>query len=435
VRVALVNPNWDFKGSTYFGCREPHVPLELLFAYDQLRAAGQEPLLVDAQIENLTLTEAKVRVDTFKPDFLVIPTAPSYLFWRCPPPELRIPIEWITGLLDSSAIKVVIGPHASATPAATLRKTGCDVALRGEPDQTIAQLASTPWEGIAGCCFRTETGLHISPELGVADMKALGSLDFHNYNVEAHTHRHHVFTGDHGIGAELEFARGCPWACTFCNKTLFRNKFRERGVETLLQEIDVLVSRGVQYVYFIDEIFGVGKNVRRLLEGIAERPVKIGFQTRIDLWDEESLDLLGRAHCISMECGIESITEEGREALNKNCRMDTQRITDLLIYAKQRIAWVQANLILTEKDDRRQIREWQEHLKGRGVWASEPVPMFPFPGSPLYAQTFGAPPDDQAWERAHHFYTSMFDNRGYSDIQEQKPVPIEDLENAHSSHR
>jgi anaerobic magnesium-protoporphyrin IX monomethyl ester cyclase len=175
--------------------------------------------------------------------------------------------------------------------------------------------------------------------------------------------------------------------------------------------------------------------VRRLLEGIAERPVKIGFQTRIDLWNEETLDLLGRAHCISMECGIESITEEGREELNKNCRMGTDRIGELLIYARGRIPWVQANLILTDKDDRRQISEWQEHLRSRGVWVSEPVPMFPFPGSPLYVQTFGASPDDQAWERAHHHYTATFDNKGYSDIQEQKPVPIEDLENAHLSHR
>jgi B12-binding domain/radical SAM domain protein of rhizo-twelve system len=263
----------------------------------------------------------------------------------------------------------------------------------------------------------------------------VGPLDFHNYNVEAHWHRHHVFTDDQGTGAELEFARGCPWACTFCNKTLFRNKFRERSVDALLQEIDTLIGRGVQYVYFIDEIFGVGKNVRRLLEGIAERPLKIGFQTRIDLWNEETLDLLGRAHCISMECGIESITEEGREELNKNCRIDTGRISELLIYARGRIPWVQANLILTDKDDRRQIREWQEHLRAKGVWVSEPVPMFPFPGSPLYVETFGATPDDQAWERAHHYYLSTFDNKGYSDIQEQKPVPIEDLENAHLSHR
>jgi B12-binding domain/radical SAM domain protein of rhizo-twelve system len=266
-------------------------------------------------------------------------------------------------------------------------------------------------------------------------MKALGALDFLDYSVESHRHRHHVFTGDQGLGAELEFARGCPWACTFCNKTLFRNQFRERPVDVLLREVDTLLARGVEYVYLIDEVFGAGRNVRRLLEGLAQRPIKIGIQTRIDLWDEEGLDLLARAHCISMECGVESITREGREELNKKCRIDTEKIGEMLLYARRRIPWVQANLILTEKDDRRQIQCWQEHLRREGVWVSEPVPMFPFPGSPLYRQTFGAPPDDMAWERAHHYYTTAFAAKGYSDIQEQKPVPIEELEDAHLSHR
>jgi radical SAM superfamily enzyme YgiQ (UPF0313 family) len=164
-----------------------------------------------------------------------------------------------------------------------------------------------------------------------------------------------------------------------------------------------------------------------LLEGIAERNVNIGFQTRIDLWDEESIDLLARAHCISVECGIESITEQGRDELNKNCRISTDRISELLIYAKQRIHWVQANLILTDHDDREQIRRWQANLKAHGVWVSEPVPMFPFPGTPLYVQLFGQP-DDQAWERAHRYYTQTFSDKGYSDIQEQKPSTIEELE-------
>lgn len=434
MKFALVNPNWNFKGSTYFGCPDAHVPLELLFAHDQVLAAGHEALVVDAQTENLSLEEAKCQVDAFGPDFLVIPTAPSYLFWRCPPPELRVPMEWFQGL-KTRAVKVAIGPHPSATPAATMRKLDCDVVLRGEPDQTIPQLAGQPWSDIVGCCYRDEGGIRISPGFGVTDMSALGPLSFKNYAAEKHSHRHHVFTGDHGIGAELEFARGCPWSCTFCNKTLFRNKFRERSVDAVLSEVDTLISRGVDYIYFIDEIFGVGKSVRLLLEGIAERRVKIGFQTRIDLWDEESLDLLGRAHCISMECGIESITELGREELNKNCRITTDRISELLIYARGRVPWVQANLILTEKDDRKQIQSWQEHLRSRGVWVSEPVPMFPFPGSPLYQQTFGALPDDVAWERAHDFYTTTFAQKGYSDIQEQKPVPIKELEDAYLNHR
>ena len=426
MRYAFINPNWNFAGSTYFGCREPHYPLELLFGCQQAVKAGHDALLIDAQVENFSVTDVAPRLRDFRPNFQIIPTAPSYLFWRCPQPELRVPKDWFHAL-SGMGTRVAIGPHPSATPAAALRKLNCEVAMRGEPDQTLAQLSTRPWREIAGCCWREDGTEHINPELGVTDMSALEALDFRDYPVEKHQHRHHVFTGS-GRGAEVEFARGCPWACSFCNKTLFRNKFRERRVEAVLEEIDRLIARGVDYIYFIDEIFGVGKNVLRLLEGIAERPVKIGFQTRIDLWNERTLDLLDKAHCISMECGIESITEAGREELNKNCRIDTRRISDLLIYARQRIPWVQANLILTEHDDKQEIRRWQDELKAHGVWVSEPVPMFPFPGSPLYVQTFGELPDDTAWERAHHFYLSLFKDKGFSDIQDQQPAAIEDLE-------
>jgi B12-binding domain/radical SAM domain protein of rhizo-twelve system len=428
MKYALVNPNWDFAGSTYFGCRDPHYPLELLFAYDKIVEAGHDALLIDAQVEDLDIRCVRLRLDSFSPDFLVIPTAPSYLFWRCPPPELRIPMQWFAAL-PGRAVRVAIGPHGSVTPGATLRKTGCDVVLRGEPDITLSQLANKPWDEIAGCCWRDLEGEHLSSTLGVVEMKRLGTLDFQNYPVEKHSHRHHVFHGQ-GRGAELEFARGCPWACTFCNKTLFRNRFRERNIEDVLGEIELLMMRGVDYIYFIDEIFGAGRNVHTLLKEIARREVRIGFQTRIDLWTEETLDLLERAHCISMECGVESITEQGRDELNKNCRLDTDRITELLIYARRRIPWVQANLILTAYDDREQIQRWQERLKAHGVWVSEPVPMFPFPGSPLYEQTFGAPPDDHAWERAHHHYLSTFERKGYSDIQEQSPATLDELERA-----
>src|SRR5579859_2160902 len=183
MRYALVNPNWDFTGSTYFGCRDSHYPLELLFAAGGICQAGDEALLIDSQVEGLGICQVKPKLEAFAPDFLVIPTAPSYLFWRCPPPELRVPMEWFVGL-RSKAVKVAIGPHPSATPAATIRKTGCDVALRGEPDQTLTELASKPWDEIFGCCFKKDDGqMHISPSSAVADMSALGPLDFKNYNV------------------------------------------------------------------------------------------------------------------------------------------------------------------------------------------------------------------------------------------------------------
>ena len=59
VKFALVNPAWTFEGSTYFGCQEPHYPLELLFASDQIREAGHEPLLIDAQLQRLSTREVK----------------------------------------------------------------------------------------------------------------------------------------------------------------------------------------------------------------------------------------------------------------------------------------------------------------------------------------------------------------------------------------
>ena len=433
MRYALVNPDWSFEGSTYFGCREAHFPLELLSAREMLREAGHTVLLVDALMAQLSPEQVREQLDDFGEDFLVIPTAPSYLFWRCPQPELRVPRRWISALARRSKV-VAIGPHGSVTPRATLEKTGADVVLRGEPDQTLAQLASMPWEMIAGCCWLDpKTGAYRStPGLGAVDMQAVPTLDYSDYPVERHSHCHHIFPGngaDHlKLGAEVEFARGCPYSCTFCNKTLFRNKYRERKLPAVLAEIDQLIARGVDYIYFIDEIFGVGKQVRELLEQIARRPVSIGFQTRIDLWNEESIDLLARAHCVSFECGVESITDEGRDAMNKNCRITTERINELLIYARQRIPWVQANLIKVPEDDPRQVADWQSNLKAHGVWVSEPVPMFPFPGSPEYVTTFGAQPDETAWERAHAHYLQNFSERGWSDIQEQTPLSLAELE-------
>ena len=432
MRYALVNPRWSFEGSTYFGCPDPHLPLELLSAREFLRSAGHDVLLIDANMEELTPAQTHARLDTFNEDFLVVPTAPSYLFWRCPQPELRVPAHWISALRRTSKV-VAIGPHGSVTPQATLEKTGAEIVLRGEPDQTLPQLASLPWEMIAGCCWRDRNGaFHATPGLGVTDMRALGPLDYTDYPIERHAHKHHIFPGngaDHlKLGAEVEFARGCPYACTFCNKTLFRDKYRERDLASVLHEIDQLIARGVDYIYFIDEIFGVGKQVRTLLEEIAKRPVSIGFQSRIDLWNEDLLELLGRAHCVSFECGVESITEEGRDAMNKNCRLSTDRISDLLIYARKYIPWVQANLIKTPEDDAALVTSWQTRLKAAGVWVSEPVPMFPFPGSPQYVTTFGAQPDEQAWERAHSFYLQLFADKGYSDIQEQQPLSLRQLE-------
>src|SRR5262249_54087117 len=91
VRFALINPNWTFDGSIYFGCREPHLPLELGYAQAILKRAGHDVRLIDAHLDQLEPGQVQAELARFQPDFTVIPTAPTYLFWRCAPPELTVP--------------------------------------------------------------------------------------------------------------------------------------------------------------------------------------------------------------------------------------------------------------------------------------------------------------------------------------------------------
>jgi B12-binding domain/radical SAM domain protein of rhizo-twelve system len=196
----------------------------------------------------------------------------------------------------------------------------------------------------------------------------------------------------------------------------------------LLDELDGLIAQGVRYVYFIDEIFLPD---RPLLEALVDRPVSFGVQMRIDNWSRETLDLLGKAGCVSIEAGVESITKEGRSLLAKHCKLSTEQLSDLLIHAKKSVPFVQANLIQSQTDDPADVTAFRERLRQHGVWANEPVPMFPYPGSPDYTMRWGRP-DDQAWERSVEHYLGQFDH--FSDIQESRPLPLSELEAAAPGH-
>ena len=254
-------------------------------------------------------------------------------------------------------------------------------------------------------------------------MAALPALKWSAEDVHRHRHHHHRFDRDPSApGAEMEVSRGCPYHCTFCAKDNFRDDYRKRPIAAILEELDALIAQGVEYVYFIDEIFLPN---RELLETFVDRPFSFGIQTRIDLWNHGMLDLLGRAGCVSIEAGVESLSPEGRQALDKKCKMSTAEITERLLYAKQCVPFVQANLLDSQADDPQEVEAWRQNLQSHGVWSNTPVPLFPYPGSPDYTKRWGAP-DDAAWERAHESYLSNFNE--FSDIQEQRPASLVQLE-------
>ena len=432
MRFALVNPRWTFDGSIYFGCREPHLPLEYGYARALLEREGHEVLLVDAHLHDLPAAEVTGRVAAFRPDRLVITTAPSYLFWRCAPPELRVPQETLAALAGVSGLRVVVGPHASTTPGTTLRKLAADVAVLGECEDLLARLAADPaaWGDVPSIAYMRDGELREQGSPHATDIAALPALKWTDADLSRHRHHHHRFDGTRvRAGAEMEVSRGCPYHCTFCAKDNFRDDYRRRPLPVILEEIDRFREQGVEYIYFIDEIF---LPYKELLDAMVGRGMKFGIQTRIDLWTHSLLDLLGRAGCVSVEAGVESITLEGRNLLDKGSRLTTEQLTERLTYAKQSIAFVQANLLEAGTDDPADVEAWREHLQRFGVWANKPVPMFCYPGSPGYSRRWGAP-DDLAWERALDDYLSRYTE--FSDIQEARPRPLPELELHAADHR
>lgn len=423
MKVALVNPAWRFEGSTYFGCTAPHLPLELAYSMSLLERKGHSALLIDAPLLSLSNREAAEEVSAFAPDMTVVTTAPSYLFWRCAPPELSVPREFLDLLGARGGKRVVVGPHASVTPKATLLKLNADIAVRGECEETVAALACGELANATGVAIRRGDEIEIRGPPQAARFVDAPALRWDDDYIRPHDHHHHRFDrAPHGPGAEVEASRGCPYSCTFCAKRHFRDRYRRRDRSILLDEIDGLLQQGVTYIYFIDEIFLPD---RTLLEALAERNVEFGVQTRIDLWKPEMLALLGEVGCASVEAGIESLTEEGRDALGKKCRLTTDELAALLIKARQYIPFVQANLISMAGDEATMVARWREQLRNAGVWANDPVPLYPYPSSPDYRRLFGEP-DEYAWERAHGYYLDQFSR--FSDIQDAHPLPLEELE-------
>lgn len=422
MKYALVNPNWTFTGSTYFGCREPHLPLEYGYAKVLLEKEGHEVLIIDGQLENFSRTEISNQVAAFEPDFTVVTTAPSYLFWRCAPPELRVPQETVLNLRDIGGTMVVVGPHSSTTPTTTLKKLGVDVAIMGECEEVLPKLIKE-WQTVPSICYWKNGEPFVQGVTHLSNMTTLPALHWQLETIQRHHHHHHRFdVAPSGYGAEMETSRGCPYHCSFCAKENFRNGYRQRPLAVILEELDNLITQGVEYIYFIDEIFLPN---RQLLKELMNRSVKFGVQTRIDLWTPPLLELLGKAGCVSIEAGVESISEKGRQILDKNCKLSTEALSELLIYAKKYVPFVQANLLDGQVDDYKAIESWRQQLQQFGVWANKPVPLFPYPGSPDYTKKWGLP-DDYAWERAHEYYLQVYAK--FSDIQDEKPLPLSQLE-------
>jgi B12-binding domain/radical SAM domain protein of rhizo-twelve system len=434
MKVALVNPPWVFDHSVYRGCREAHLPLEFGYARQLLLQRRHDVLLCDAQLHGWDLRALVSEIAAYRPDVIVLTTAPSYLYWGCAPPELRVPLHTARALRPFTERLIVIGPHASTTPRSTLCKLGADVAILGECEEPLVRVVESDargYERLTSIAF-FESGSE-GPRAGpsavrvqglpaASDVRTLPALGWQRRELLEHRHHHSRFNREpDGCAAELEASRGCPHSCSFCAKEHFRDRYRRRPLAIVLEEIDCLIHSGVRYLYFIDEIFLPDED---LLHALEQRKIEFGVQLRIDNWSIPMLELLGSAGCVSVEAGVESISTEGRNLLQKRARQSTAQLTERLLVAKRNIAFVQVNLLDTG-DAPDTLAAWRANLSQHGVWSMPPAPLFPYPGSAEYRRRCGVL-DDHAWERSHAHYLREY--VGWKQVQERSPLALPELE-------
>lgn len=133
--------------------------------------------------------------------------------------------------------------------------------------------------------------------------------------------------------ATMQFSRGCPYMCEFCDIiVMFGRKPRHKSLEQIGRELDVLRAQGVRKVFFVDDnLIGnlkVAKSLLRFLIDYQERhryTFSFGTEASLNLaQDEELMDLFRTARFRWAFIGIESPDEASLRETRKlqNMRED-----------------------------------------------------------------------------------------------------------------
>ncbi len=138
--------------------------------------------------------------------------------------------------------------------------------------------------------------------------------------------------------ATLQFSRGCPFRCEFCDIiVMFGRRPRWKTHEQIGRELDALRSRGLRNVFFVDDnLIGhkaVAKDLLRFLRAYQERHgYRFDFGTEASLnmaQDRELLQLFREASFTWVFIGIESSDPDTLRATRKTQNLHEDVLTSV----------------------------------------------------------------------------------------------------------
>lgn len=181
----------------------------------------------------------------------------------------------------------------------------CDTVIAGESEYIFPEFCDDIRRGRPKALYQ---------ETGVVELK------------DSPTPRFDLLKMDRYQTATLQFSRGCPYRCEFCDIiVMFGRKPRTKSPEQIGRELDALRQQGVRNVFFVDDnLIGHKAKAKELLRYLIryqnEHQYRFHFGTEASLnmaQDDELLELFRQAGFQWVFIGIESPDEESLKETKK----------------------------------------------------------------------------------------------------------------------
>jgi radical SAM superfamily enzyme YgiQ (UPF0313 family) len=404
-RIALVEPPyvfWDRRMDRLRQTEESIPGIGMLVLAAVARRNGYDVAIFDAKGSGETPGGVADRILAFRPDVVGF-SATTISITNA---------ARIAGLLKRSVpelVTVVGGPHVSAVPERTLAAfPNLDYAIIGEGEISFFELlerlrCGRAIEGCPGLVHRTPAGEIVanprSPYLTDLDALPLPAWDL--VRGFPHGFRPSLFSYRRSPVATLVTSRGCPFSCSFCDRSTSGKLGRYHTTESVLRHCQHLVDFGVRHIIFYDDLFTVKK--KRVVE-LCEAFLACGFDftwscnSHPNLLDPDTLRLMKRAGCWQIAYGIESGSQRILDVVKREVSLPRMRET----LRMTRAAGIRAKgyvMIGHPTETLQTLEETAEFLKIVELDLCQVTKFTPYPGTPAYPtiREFGR--FDEDWER------------------------------------
>lgn len=220
----------------------------------------------------------------------------------------------------------VLGGHGpSPEPEYFLKKTGADVVVIGEGEETFIELLSAvaanhSLAGVRGIAFREGEKVVINDrrEL-ISEIDSIPFPAFDMFPIEYYR----LLRMPHATSTDLVMpvlsGRGCTFTCNFCYR--MDKGFRPRSDEAIIEEISLLKrDYGITYIAFADELLMSSvARTERLCNKIIDQQLNIKWDCngRLNYARPDLLRLMKDAGCVFINYGIEAFDDQILKNMNK----------------------------------------------------------------------------------------------------------------------